>query len=176
MKKFEQLTLKGQKMRIVRDAIKQIKSRVVIPNGGSYLSNLCSGHRFNSSKGSLQAFLQKPGNSCQACAKGALFASCVLNVNKVNIDGRIGTERFQKKKLRDWFTPEELDTIEAAFENRVVADSAKVLTAGIRDCWGDRPRTALALKAISFGNRYRSNKNCLLAILNNILKNGSFKP
>ncbi len=168
MKKFKDLTLRGQKMRIVKDAIEQIKTCVVIPRTGVYLDNLeIKYDNFWESEvtGSLQKLLQRDDFTCEACAKGSLFAACVLNVNRVDVDADISNESFQKSKLKKWFSVEELDTIETAFECRVVMD----------DPYETTP-TELGRKAIKFGKRYHTDKKRLLAILNNILKNRSFKP
>jgi hypothetical protein len=183
MKKFDQLTLKGQKMRIVRDAIKQIQEKVIIPRTRHYFfipSHILWG-KSTPVRQSLQKILaSKDAPNCEACAKGSLFAACVLNVNKVFISASAGMnqlndERLHKQKLKKWFSQGELDTIETAFEEKVVVDSTDILR--INNDWFEHENlTVLGKRAVKFGRRFKSSKNRLLAILKNILKNGTFKP
>lgn len=178
---FEALSVGRQKMRIVKDAIMQINSKILEVQTGKYYSLLHSAYREKDGKlktNNLQKLLQeaKPNEPvCQVCAKGALFAGCVFNVNKVKSNFGDNffvreTEMFQKKKLIKWFSPLELDMIETAFERRLITDSTQSLrTEKGRD-------NELAKKCISFGKKYKSHTNRLLAILNNILENKVFKP
>lgn len=167
LKPFEELTIPQQKKRIVKDAISQIIINNIEPTEGTYL-------RFNSFpnlKESLQHTISSGENKCTACAKGAIFASCVLNVNKVYGKDPYGEEYFMKKKLIKWFTPLELDMIETAFEMGVISDDENKL---------EHPDSFdlydLGEKCIKFGERYKNPKNRLLAILNNILENKVFTP
>jgi hypothetical protein len=168
MKPFKQLGLRGQKRRIVKDAIEQIKTGVVTPWSGKYFTmnfyNLENKSSYSSY--SLQKILKEGiEDTCDACAKGALLASCVLNVNKVRTDDPISENRFISNKLSKWFEVGELDAIEAAFERDIIHDQTDIL-------YG----TSLGKKAINFGNRFNDDKKRLLAILKNILKHGKFKP
>lgn len=170
MKEFKDLTIRGQKMRIVKDAIQQINERTFTPKHGSGYFNLDGyyGHT------SIQKLLKIKDFHCEGCAKGAIFASCVLNVNRVKTSDDYTSENFQKRKLRKWFDPLELDMIETAFENGVVIDSTNTLleTDSSYNC----SRSELGNSCIKFGSRYKNPKTRLLAILNNILENGQFKP
>jgi hypothetical protein len=173
MKQFKDLTIMGQKMRIVRDAISQIKNgRIKIDTGSYFNVDDDTFDRWtDSGSRDLQSYLlQDKPNLCECCAKGALFASCVIITDKVSISDNYADEQFQKSKLKKWFGPLELDMIEAAFERKVFNDSANRL----EDGYGDY--TLLALTCIRFGRNYKNKKKRLLAILENILKNGSFKP
>lgn len=173
-KKFEELKSKrAQKMRIVQDAIDQIKIGQIIVTRGSYF-NFEDPNLFSFPKFSLQKKL-KQGEKCECCAKGALFASCVLETNKVNSQQEYTEESFQKNKLKEWFSPLELDKIEAAFETVVIADSEGVLEKKNKIS-GETNPTNLGKKAIKFGKKYEDNTERLLAILSNIKINGSFKP
>jgi hypothetical protein len=174
-KKFEDLKSKrAQKMRIVQDAIDQIKLGVIIVTQGTYFEfedSYLGGT--DHPKFSLQKKL-KQGEVCECCAKGALFAACVIETNKVNSHQPYTEGSFQKKKLEKWFSPLELDTIETAFEKIVVVDSENVLEK--ENKYGDSIPTALGKKVIKFGRKYLDNEKRLLAILKNIKLNGSFKP
>lgn len=166
LKLFEELTIPQQRVRIIKDAILQINSKNINPTEGHYL-------RFTSTikqKQSLQDIIASGENKCTACAKGAIFASCVLNVNKVYGKDEFGEEYFMKKKLDKWFTPLELDMIEAAFEVTIITDNEDKL-----EDHNYNP-TKLGQKCIKFGKRYKNPTNRLLAILNNILENKVFTP
>lgn len=182
MKDFKDLTLRGQKMRIVRDAIAQIGTRVVVPRKGTYMNVFgYSSYHYKADtdgKESLQKILrQGKEDTCVACAKGSLFASCVLNTNRVytNVDD-FSEEYFQKKKLKKWFSVLELDMIEAAFEKKVVVDDEQLLYIYKKDGSTRERKTQLGKDCIAFGRQYRTEKARLLAILENILKHGRFKP
>lgn len=166
LKPFEELTIPQQKKRIVRDAIAQINSKNIEPTEGEYLAFEIYPKR----KQSLQDIIASGNNQCTACAKGAIFASCVLNVNKVYGKDSFNQEYFMKNKLTTWFTPLELDMIEAAFEVCVVTNDNGLLEDKNYNL------TKLGKKCIKFGGKYKNTTNRLLAILNNILENKVFTP
>ena len=118
----------------------------------------------------MQSVIGTKENTCTCCAKGAIFASCVMNVNKVTNKDNFYNEKFQKTKLKKWFSAKELDTIETAFESYVVEDSSGLL---LDEYHGYRN---LARHAISFGRKYHTSEKRLLAILRNIIKYGEFTP
>lgn len=167
MKKFKELSINLQKKRIIQDAILQIKTGVVIPAHAGYVN---FGSREFDTK-SFQKILECQKNVCEVCAKGSIFTSYVLNLNKVTIDdvNRYG-ESFQKKKLLTWFTHKELDMIEAAYEKTIVCDESDSLKNETYEV------TELGKKCIRFGKRFKKPKNRLLGILKNILANKTFKP
>lgn len=156
MKKFEDLSMADQKIKIVKDAIKQIKLGKILVTTGVYMriTNNGSGRRRISDTKSLKTLIEKPEFKCEACAKGALFASCVLETNEVYGNDIYNTEGFQSDKLRPWFSKKELDNIEGTFEG-----------------WANK-----GTKSLIFHEKYTNSKTRLLAILNNILKNKTFKP
>lgn len=178
MKKFEDLSLKGQKMRIVKDAISQIEGKKFLPKEGTYLQFLQEDDLsyYPSEYESIQKTIQK--RNCECCAKGAIFASCILNINKVKGKDAFNDESFMKSKLKKWFTALELDMIEAAFETEVISNTDSKLEEFGEDDYGSITTvlTELGKKCVKFGEKYKSPKGRLLGILNNILKNGEFKP
>jgi hypothetical protein len=166
MKKFEELSIPLQKKRIVRDAIAQIQAGVIVPTEGEYFY-LPDTH----GEKDLQTILKRGETyTCEACAKGSLFASCVISTNEVSTRDSLGSESFQSNKLKKWFSYLELDMIETAFEKEIITDNEGAL----RNEYGNE--NTLAKSCVRFGKRFKSDKNRLLAILNNILKNGTFKP
>lgn len=113
LKKFKDLTLKGQKMRIVRDAIVQIEMENWEPKTGVYMEfnsdvpedqlddkddfgMVTWEEKIMDENLDLQKVL-KSGIECEVCAKGALFASCVLSTDKVKGRDDFGDEGFQSK-------------------------------------------------------------------------------
>lgn len=180
LKKFKDLTLKGQKMRIVRDAITQIEMGNWTADPVTYLEftgDLVDDLEYYEMQDKvieenldLQKVL-KSGATCDVCAKGALFASCVLITNKVKGSDEFMEEDFQSHKLKKWFKQGELNAIEAAFEGRVVTDNNSKLENENYDL------SVLGEKCLKFYKKYRNSpKKRMLAILKNILDNGEFTP
>lgn len=171
MKKFEQLTIQGQKMRIVQDAIAQLLTKVIIASANGYYFTLDYDFNEKAASKDLKTVLNTAKTPvCKVCAKGALFTGCVANVNEIRtMSVKNRREPFQTKKLAPWFSIEELDTIEAAYEQDVIRDKKHILRDKNHDL------TVIGKKAVNF-SKSNSEKRRLLAILNNILKNGSFKP
>ncbi len=170
MRKFENCSKATQRKRIIEDAIVQVKRRKFVATRGAYLEfrgqNIGSGI-------SLQTILgDKP---CDCCAKGAIFASCIMSVNKVYGGDEYNQEGFIKTKLIPWFSSLELDMIETAFEKRVVEDATDSLREGYDEDNNDI-FTDLGIACIAFGERYKKDSTRMLGILKNILKNRTFKP
>lgn len=164
---FNKLSKQEQKIKIVKDAIAQIKIGTFIAKKGDYLSinNLDLYKEI-----SLQSVIGTVKYTCECCAKGAIFASCVMNVNKVTNQDDFYSENFQKNKLKKWFSAKELDTIETAFEGMIIEDST-----GTLEDKNLEPKQ-LAIDAMKFGCKYKTEEEKLLAILKNIVKYGKFTP
>ncbi len=183
-RKFENMSKQNQKMRIVEDAIAQIQLGKIIPTNSEYFRLLTTKrNQYDKSryeyknKQSIQEILALPKVTCEACAKGALFAACVIDTNEVNGKDLKGGEDFMKDKLSKWFSPLELDMIETAFERTVIVDT----TNSLQD--RDTIETKLGMKCIKFGIKHGGDlyedidsSKLMLAILNNILIHGEFKP
>jgi len=116
---FNALSKSEKRIAIAKDALVQIKTKKIIATNGHYLSIL-SGFK---NEDSLQKKIDSKGFSCQCCAKGALFISCVRQVNQVNMTDNWSDERFQKSKSKDYFSVLQLDMIETAFEGQLIQDS-----------------------------------------------------
>lgn len=165
---FNKLSKQEQKIKIVKDAIAQIKIGTFIAKQGNYLEIYDVDDSDNEI--SLQSVIGTTENTCKCCAKGAIFASCVMNVNKVTNKDDFFDEGFQKDKLKKWFSARELDTIETAFELDVIIDSTDSL-----EC-SNHGFKKLATDALKFGSKYSTPEKRLLAILKNIVKYGKFTP
>lgn len=156
MKKFKDLSKIDQKLAIVKDAIKQIKIGKTIVTTGVYMEVVDNGEGSSlvDDKDNLKKLIKRPDFICQACAKGALFAACVLETNEVYGNNHYSLESFQSHKLKPWFKRGEIDLIEETFEG-----------------WGDKESASF-----KFYKKYKNPKTRLLAILNNILENKEFSP
>lgn len=103
---------------------------------------------------------------CPACALGNMLLSHVRIFDKItlyNLDEMNGDRDPIMDVLTDYFSEEQLDLIECAFEG---------------EFWGNGEYDMdLVDKAIVFGNKYLDSKKRLRAIMLNIVKNnGTFKP
>jgi hypothetical protein len=121
---------------------------------------------------SIQQLLIESPLKCKCCAKGALFAACVIETNEVLGKQNFSHQPFIKKKLKKWFSTTELDMIETAFEKAVIR-MALSHSFKFKNADGN---TALADRCIAFGRKYVTDRSRLLAILNNILEHGEFTP
>lgn len=169
---FEFLSIKQQKKRIVKDAIKQIEIENFKPKCKVYISF----KNYIFSNEDLKSVIKSKKNPCKCCAKGAIFASCVMSINKVKAGDDFHSESFIKRKLIKWFGELELDMIETAFEKRVIADTTCSLLISKDGLYNGYDNTDIAKKCIKFGRLYKEDKERMIAILKNILKNETFKP
>lgn len=174
---FEALSVGRQRTRIIKDAISQINTNKFKIRQGRYMISLDSEGNDDSygPPRDLQTLLLRKDNTpvCQVCAKGALFASCVINTDKVKTSQEFEQEKFLKGKLSTWFSDKELDMIETAFEKRPIVDNNRVI---FIYRGGAKYKTELGKKCVEFGKKYKKPTDRLLAILNNVLENGTFKP
>lgn len=117
--------------------------------------------------------------SCNVCAKGALFLSQVALHNKFDLTefenpGVYNSNYFAAKhslilsKLRELFTAGQISLVETAFEKEVFRNGKRI--------WedeGDVP-TKKETRAIAFGSQYRAPRARLRAIMENMLNNQGF--
>lgn len=174
--KFNDLSLQEQKMRIVQDAIEQITLGVIVPTTGDYMTMYKDA---GIEEVNIKLLLEKKLAKCECCVKGALFMSCVFNVNEVTTQEKYSNgalayreEPFMKQKLSKWFSPLELNMIETAFEGDVIRDETNELH-------DDGEFNDLAYTCMSFCNDIEDpadDSEKMLMILNNILQYGEFKP
>ncbi len=193
IKPFSKLTKAEKRVRIAKDAIKQLNLKVFISTPGRYVNieakEGCEIERFNDLKSQL------PNTVCEVCAKGALFIAEISERNNISLreaDSSRSTEIT--KRLNYLFSKNQLDLIETAYELTPIIDSNPFLVIynnnlNTENEYGDRLSpsdfirknkenlTEDCIKAIKFGNKYRNDTNRLLAILENIIKNkGEFRP
>lgn len=121
-----------------------------------------------------ELFLGKKIANCECCALGAMFMSCTLYNNKTSaeqFDDQITFGSFdwlveERGKLTNglntFFSPEQLQLVEAIFERDSGAFQAPASKQAAVDTWREL---------------YPEPKDCMIAIMENIIKNkGTFKP
>jgi hypothetical protein len=197
-KAFNKLSPQQKRISIAYDAIQQILMDKFQVKCGVYLEmeNL---ENFDSDAQLKQAIPES--NNCQVCAKGALFASCVLKNNHFTVgqansmEGSDGNDKIFNH-LKGIFSKKQLDLIECAFEKEPIFHLPNYLLPNfdVNDKEGEsynsrgnydkiddymeyeklHPDAKLAME---FGDRFEDDKTRLLAILTNILANkGTFIP
>lgn len=178
---LEKLSKPEARVAIARDVLSQLRSQKLVAESGNYCYMFPKGspnelgdipevisQQDVDNKIDLQDIFKKKVQKCEVCAKGALFVSMVrkydnvpIPVNGVGDSYLDGT--YVTSKLRRYFSGSQLELIEYAFE---------LGTAGI-------PTASETVKynASSFCEQYDSDKERMIAIMKNIIKNeGTFIP
>ena len=124
-KQFKLLSLAEKRIAICKDVIARIESQKIIPYSGQFWRGRDSILDSMKEKLSPQEYFNK--NSCQVCAKGAIFCSWIGNFNKlgwgqadcvsecIEVLDEKKEPRYPKEILKV-FGREFLDNLEAAFE------------------------------------------------------------
>lgn len=178
-KLFKGKTRAEKRVLIAQDVIAQIKAKTLIPSSGTWVR--LENADFLLDSDSLRAVTLNKDTTCKCCALGGLFLSCTLFNNKVTVgdvtEGDYGYlddvirngEKFSNG-LNTIFSENQLKLIENAFEQGGGAFDPAY------ENFSDK-YNALTSEAIRFGKRFSSDKNRLIAIMNNIIKNnGTFVP
>ncbi len=170
-KAFAEATPAEQRVIIAKDVILRLETKNLLAAKGAFLKEgSFDVLNLYTSRISLKNYLNKNDrNSCVVCAKGALFCSIIGRNNKMTIgamvNGNGGNNLYSggHQRLLEYFSREQLDLIETAFEGKSYLNicNAKTLQG-----------------AIYFYNaNLESHYNRLVAICNNIIENqGTFKP
>ena len=193
-KPFSKLSKKDKKITICQDVINQIKTKKIAVTQGTYFTLPVSNDLSKTEGKELQTILKETKEPCEACAIGSIFLCDIIkrdnfavkseHVDQMHEFDWVGSKMVAKvskteidirsdemvDKMSDYFSELELRLIETAFEREVITDVDRKLTD--EDGWD----TDLALKAISFGDRYEKDENRLIGIMKNVIKNGEFKP
>lgn len=164
-RRFRSLGLKEQRIKIIKDVIASLTSNKYSATQGLYVklpsSKLAKFSRYEQ----LNIALEDVSESCRVCGIGGIFLSAVTLNNKYTV-GDYDSHDGGSSKLRDylnpWFSDDQLDLIETAFE---------------RDSTMSKHSGNDVDLARDFGRKYLASKLRLLAICNNILENkGEFVP
>lgn len=179
-RKFDSLTLAGQRVRIARDVIDQLTTRKIRAKTGVYLSLGRIEDVVDFDDKSVQEVLEK--TKCEACALGSLFVASVRikngllaseSLDETTIYVQDGSNsRYEdivtcdnsvmRERLAEYFDDEQVDLIESAFET---ADM------------GDDDNLEQIEDAIAFGQKHINPTRRMKAIMQNIVDHrGTFTP
>lgn len=176
-KAFDAASPEQKRVMIAKDVIERVKTKRLRPVTGNFLRR----DQLQAESGSFKDFLNKDiltngdeSETCVVCAKGALFCSIIGRVNKMSVDEVRGmdfsTHSFNDRghnKLLEYFSPDQVDLIETAFEGGSFLKIAD---------WTDREKSIAFFNKVGV-NKYSKSKERLIAICKNIIKNkGTFKP
>lgn len=189
------LTKAQRRMRVIKDAIAQIKLNTYVARSGDYVvlgSKLRSkilmpgSDALKNPDESMQKILQKlPKKACNVCAQGAIFLSFIRLENKVTVGETVYGEWSYSDKIVDTtkslFTSRQLYLIEQYFELwNAPQDNLSLTTSSSIIGWYQKQaifkkyfgKTTPDEDFITDNDEMR-----LLAILENMMKhNGLFKP
>ena len=170
-RKFRKLTLRQQRIKVVRDVIRQLSDGTLVASPGTYAKFIAPKRMKPDSQ--LNEILESIPK-CEVCGVGGIFLATVklnneLTVEDVNRRSSYGTitagvrssmgDSVMRDYLKKWFSAEQLALIETAFERR------KMHSAFVHP---DKPLQA----AIKFGMAYENPKARFIAICNNIIEHG----
>lgn len=173
-KKFEEASAEQKRVMIAKDVLLRIQEKVFRVSWGQVVSYIRTGTGETQSNIQLKSILNDNNKKCSVCAKGALFCSIIGRVNhctveQVNDDTDNNADGFIHSELRQYFSLEQLDLIETAFEN-----NSYLNVIGVKS----------RKKAHKFYEKRMYNfqtsmdeSDLLIDICNNIIENnGTFKP
>lgn len=175
---FNKLPVAKQRIRVAKDVIKQIDIKKYTVDTGRYVDDVeFKGYRDYSHLDIKDNFANI--KKCQVCAIGACLLSITHFKNKLSfydVGHNIYSLRNAKvKKLLSLFSKEQLLLIESAFEG--LSYSADRVAVHVLEYDTDKCSEDLLIRASKYYSRFRSSKNRLKAIMNNIIKNkGTFIP
>lgn len=174
---FKAANAAEKRVMIAQDVIDQLKAKNISACSGTFID-----FRFDEDayKKSLQKEVLNKNISCEVCGVGGIFLSTILFTNKVNINentnGRLdslGEDILENKETNftqalKYFSKDQIILIENAFE---IGDGYFTYYCS------DASKEKFIDKAIDFGAKYETDKDRLIAIMKNIIKNnGKFIP
>jgi hypothetical protein len=168
---FNGLSPEKRRVAIARDVIRQVEAERLLPTKGVYLvPNPLSSYMTYGKEilvgyavgDDLKKIFKKEIETCNCCAKGALFLSAVEKYNQCKVTdnmrasaGTSFTNEEVSKQLRKHFSHDQLELIESAFEGR----------------WSEGNKTNY------FHDSYINSYERMQAIMKNIIANkGTFVP
>lgn len=169
LKKFDDLTPAGKRVRICKDALAQLDAKKLKVSPGTYISNA-------NGITSLQTALKDPAAKCNVCALGAALCGLTVNNGDFNFSMNNWLDAYEiwgvQEKLLSYFSWQQMALIEGCFEGSFISNDQYVVapfSEGRYDFRGDRPFQ-------KYKSLYRSPEKRLRSILENIIANrGTFK-
>ena len=166
-----------QRIAVAKDVIASIKSGFYKAETGTYFAVINLKKEIESPPIKLDkaiSELKNKGASCEVCGIGGCFTSLIKLGNNAKTEDFLGAsidnydgihDDDMRVLLRKVFSSQQLTLIECAFERTTI----------LEDKIGVRHK--LKENAADFGCQYDSDKDRLLAIMQNIVhNNGTFKP
>jgi len=110
---------------IAKDVLKMIAADKIEPTHGTYLDGVGVGSFSKTSRAQLDAKLKRA--KCEVCALGSLFVAEVIKNDKLTCGifaqaSDLDRQGAMRERLAPFFTVEELESIEGAFEGRDYGD------------------------------------------------------
>ena len=161
---FNNSSKSQKRVMIAQDVIARVEAENLIAKTGT----LVEIGDFDDDSLPLKEAINSQEASCSVCAKGSLLCAFVGRVNKFTIDDItedciLSIDGKVHRKLKELFTPVQLDLMEIAFEGK----SYLMIAQEDRSIIG----------ALNFYGKYDFQKERLLAIMQNLILNqGTFKP
>ena len=166
--KFQRMSKAAKRVQIAHDVLALIKARRFFP-AGVYLYDH-SGILYKNPN-SQMSLLMKSATSCDVCAVGAIFLGFANRMNNCTIKKYVRSHHsgiFMKKYLLDYFSDQQIQMIETAFEQSIIS-------VGGRE-YSNLEWQQLA-KSKYFAKRTKNPKNRMIKIMKNIIENnGTFVP
>lgn len=169
-KSFSQLSAEEKRIAIAKDVIARIKVSQFKPiRGWIWKFSDKQMRETNPLKPLHEIVLEK--QNCSVCAKGALFMSCVGFTNNMLFDDvRDRQSQFddekQQKSITKVFSKTQLEMIETSYEKKYFGWNYTLLN-----------KQKEQEKCIAFGKKFGNDKDRMIGICKNIIKNnGTFKP
>lgn len=163
-KAIGKLTKAEARVEIAKDVLKHLRAMKV--TRGTYC---CSDEaELEGLEGDAQQHVGVIQKSCQVCALGSMMVSHIRKFDNFGMDN-FWMGRLDRQDIADalgkYFSQTQLDLIEAAFETAPGKLNRETYEAGAK------------LKAHLFGNRFKTDRQRLKGIMENIVKNsGKFCP
>lgn len=116
-KTWEEMTRSERKVAVAKDVKAHILAKSLKILQGAYLTYWKDLERLPDSQSQAQCLLSAKKNKCEACARGAMMLAKVAKWNNWNGNFDIGVSSYDTTEaLKDAFSQEELNLIEACFE------------------------------------------------------------
>lgn len=122
--KFNSLKKSEQRVIIAKDALKWLRSKMIMASAGVVCDIAQRAHNSKSQESAQQFLVNNIGKTpCNVCLRGALLISSVVNSNKFTVgelheaQGFFSTDNPVDKKLMEHFSPMQLQLMEWAFED-----------------------------------------------------------
>jgi hypothetical protein len=169
-RRFKQMTPERKRVAIAKDVIRSIElDKIITPNSGIYFDNRYFNRIYyydETSDFEIRDILLENTPECTACAIGSMFLCTVLRDDNLSVK-EFNTTHEQNFRgiIRRFFDEAQLDLIECAFERSP------------RYCTKLSNLDDDVQKAVNFGKKYTKDRNRLIAIMKNIIRNnGTFIP